>query len=60
MPSAPEAIWDASRRYGFAAGSPTRFSMWQAGDPGSPITRSSAPRFSIAHTTRSGANESGR
>src|ERR1700722_17972607 len=37
-----------------------RFSTWLFLSPGAPWTRTSAPRFSTAQLTRSGANEYGR
>src|SRR5215470_2666149 len=59
-PSAPAATFDARYRYGFAAGSPDRISTCEPVSPGEPCTRTSAPRFSTAQQTRSGANEYGR
>src|ERR687888_59923 len=59
MPSRPAAMFAAMYRYGLAAGSPMRFSMWAVWSPAAPCTRIRAPRFSTAQFTRSGANEYG-
>ncbi len=60
MPSSPAAMFAAMYRYGLAAGSPIRISMWLLLSPAAPCTRTRAPRFSSAQHTRSGAKEYGR
>src|ERR1700757_4386739 len=59
-PSRPGAMLAAMYRYGFAAGSPERISTCELVSPAEPCTLTSAPRFSTAQHTRSGANEYGR